>query len=54
VVGFFVGVLIGYAVKEVIKKVAVIVGSFLAGLAYLQYQQIAKLTGLHFSIYQKV
>ena len=39
--GFFVGVLIGYALKKVIKLVAVIVGLFLAGLAYLQYHQIA-------------
>ena len=31
--GFFVGVLIGYALKKVIKLVAVIVGLFLAGLA---------------------
>ena len=37
---FFVGVLIGYALKKVIKIVAVIVGLFLAGLAYLQSQQI--------------
>jgi uncharacterized membrane protein (Fun14 family) len=36
--GFFVGILIGYALKKVIKLVAVIVGLFLAGLAYLQYQ----------------
>jgi uncharacterized membrane protein (Fun14 family) len=36
--GFFVGVLIGYALKKVIKIVAVIAGLFLAGLAYLQYQ----------------
>jgi uncharacterized membrane protein (Fun14 family) len=41
--GFFVGVLIGYAVKKVIKIVAVIVGLFLAGLAYLQSQQIANI-----------
>jgi uncharacterized membrane protein (Fun14 family) len=40
---FFVGVLIGYALKKVIKLVAVIVGLFLAGLAYLQYHQIAKI-----------
>ena len=33
--GFFVGVVIGYALKKVIKIVAVIVGLFLAGLAYL-------------------
>jgi uncharacterized membrane protein (Fun14 family) len=39
--GFFVGVLIGYALKKVIKLAAVIVGLFFAGLAYLQYHQIA-------------
>jgi uncharacterized membrane protein (Fun14 family) len=38
--GFFVGVLRGYALKKVIKLVAVIVGLFLAGLAYLQNHQI--------------
>ena len=32
--GFFVGVLIGYALKKVIKLLAVIVGLFLAGLAF--------------------
>jgi uncharacterized membrane protein (Fun14 family) len=36
--GFFVGFLIGYALKKVIKIVAVIVG-----LAYLQYHQIANI-----------
>jgi uncharacterized membrane protein (Fun14 family) len=41
--GFFVGLLIVYAIKKVIKIVAVIVGLFLAGLAYLQFQQIAKI-----------
>ena len=41
--GFFVGVLIGYALKKVIKLVAVIVGLFLTGLAYLQYNQIANI-----------
>jgi uncharacterized membrane protein (Fun14 family) len=41
--GFFVGVLIGYALKKVIKIVAVIVGLFLAGLAYLKYHQIANI-----------
>src|ERR671918_2483241 len=41
--GFFVGVLIGYALKKVIKIVAVVVGLFLAGLAYLQYHQIANI-----------
>jgi uncharacterized membrane protein (Fun14 family) len=41
--GFFVGILIGYALKKVIKLIAVIVGLFLAGLAYLQYYQIASI-----------
>jgi uncharacterized membrane protein (Fun14 family) len=41
--GFFVGILIGYALKKVIKIAAVIVGLFLAGLAYLQYYQIANI-----------
>jgi|SRR5215204_2490475 len=41
--GFFVGVLIGYALKKVIKLLAVIVGLFLVGLAYLQYHQIANM-----------
>jgi uncharacterized membrane protein (Fun14 family) len=41
--GFFVGILIGYALKKVIKLLAVIVGLFLAGLAYLQYHQIASI-----------
>jgi uncharacterized membrane protein (Fun14 family) len=39
--GFFLGVLIGYALKKVIKLLAIIVGLFLAGLAYLQYHHIA-------------
>ena len=39
--GFFGGLLIGYALKKVIKILAVVVGLFLAGLAFLQYQQIA-------------
>jgi uncharacterized membrane protein (Fun14 family) len=41
--GFFVGVLIGYALKKVIKIVAVIVGLLLTGLAYLQSHQIANI-----------
>ena len=41
--GFFVGVLIGYALKKVIKLLAVIFGLFLAGLAYLQYQQMTSI-----------
>jgi uncharacterized membrane protein (Fun14 family) len=41
--GFFAGLLLGYALKKVIKLLAVIVGLFLAGLAFLQYQQIASI-----------
>jgi uncharacterized membrane protein (Fun14 family) len=39
--GFFGGLLLGYALKKIVKLVAVVVGLFIAGLAYLQYQQIA-------------
>jgi uncharacterized membrane protein (Fun14 family) len=38
--GFFVGALIGFALKKVLKILAIVVGLFFAGLAYLQYQQI--------------
>jgi uncharacterized membrane protein (Fun14 family) len=38
--GFFGGILIGYALKKVVKLAAVIVGLLFAGLAYLQYRQI--------------
>ena len=41
--GFFGGILIGYALKKIIKTVAIIAGFFLAALAYLQYQQIANI-----------
>jgi uncharacterized membrane protein (Fun14 family) len=41
--GFFIGILIGYALKKVLKIVAVVVGLFFAGLAYLQYQQIVNI-----------
>ena len=41
--GFFVGILIGYALEKVIKLLSIIVGLFLAGLAYLQYHQIANI-----------
>jgi uncharacterized membrane protein (Fun14 family) len=37
----FAGVLLGYALKKVIKIAAIIVGLFIAGLVYLQHQQIA-------------
>ena len=39
--GFFGGLLIGYAFKKIVKLIAVTVGLFIAGLAYLQYHQIA-------------
>jgi uncharacterized membrane protein (Fun14 family) len=39
--GFFGGILLGYALKKVVKLIAVVVGLFLVGLAYLQYQQVA-------------
>jgi uncharacterized membrane protein (Fun14 family) len=39
--GFFAGILIGWALKKVMKLTAIIVGLFLVGLAYLQYQHIA-------------
>jgi uncharacterized membrane protein (Fun14 family) len=39
--GFLGGLLFGYAIKKVVKLIAVISGLFIAGLAYLQYQQIA-------------
>jgi uncharacterized membrane protein (Fun14 family) len=38
--GFFAGALIGYALKKVLKILAIAVGLFFAGLAYLHYQQI--------------
>ncbi|MFZ0894728.1 MAG: FUN14 domain-containing protein [Candidatus Nitrosopolaris sp.] len=38
--GFFAGALIGLALGKVLKILAVVVGLFFSGLAYLQYQQI--------------
>lgn len=38
--GFFAGILVGYALKKVVKILAIVVGLFFAGLAYLQYQQL--------------
>ena len=37
----FGGLLLGYALKRVVKLTVVIVGLFIPGLAYLQYQQLA-------------
>ena len=41
--GFFGGVLIGYALKKVVKILAVVVGLFFAGLTYLQFEQIVNI-----------
>jgi uncharacterized membrane protein (Fun14 family) len=41
--GFLGGLLLGYAMKKVVKLIAVVVGLFVAGLAYLQYQQITSI-----------
>jgi len=41
--GFFSGALIGFALKKVLKILALVVGLFFAGLAYLQYQQIVNI-----------
>jgi uncharacterized membrane protein (Fun14 family) len=41
--GFFGGLLFGYAIKKVVRLIAVVAGLFIAGLAYLQYQNIASL-----------
>ena len=41
--GFFVGLLIGYALKRVIKLLAIFVRLFLAALAYFQYPQIVNI-----------
>jgi uncharacterized membrane protein (Fun14 family) len=38
--GFLIGFITGYAIKKVIKLAAVIVGLFIAALAYLEYQRI--------------
>ena len=37
--GFFIGLLAGYAIKKIIKIAAVIIGLFIAALAYLEYRQ---------------
>ena len=38
--GFLIGALIGYALKKVLKLYAITLGLFLAGVVYLQYQQV--------------
>jgi uncharacterized membrane protein (Fun14 family) len=39
--GFIGGLLLGYALKKVVKLIAVVIGLFIVGLTSLQYQQIA-------------
>jgi uncharacterized membrane protein (Fun14 family) len=38
--GFLAGALLGYAIKKIVKFIAVIAGLFIAALAYLEYQHI--------------
>lgn len=40
--GFLAGALAGYALKKVMKIAAVIVGFFIAALAYLEYHRIVR------------
>ncbi|HET7390847.1 MAG TPA: FUN14 domain-containing protein [Nitrososphaeraceae archaeon] len=46
--GFFAGILIGYALKKLVKLAAVVIGLFFAGIAYLQYQQILNINWNNF------
>jgi uncharacterized membrane protein (Fun14 family) len=39
--GFFGGVLLGYAITKIVRIATIIVGLFIAGLVFLQYQQMA-------------
>lgn len=48
--GFVAGILIGYALKKVVKLAAVVVGLFFTGIAYLQYQQILNINCNKYSI----
>ncbi len=41
--GFFARAIIGYALRKLLKILAIVVGLFFAGLAYLQYQQIVNI-----------
>ncbi|HET7147993.1 MAG TPA: FUN14 domain-containing protein [Candidatus Nitrosopolaris sp.] len=48
--GFFTGILIGYALKKIVKVVAVAVGLFFVGVAYLQYHQIIDIKWAKFQV----
>jgi uncharacterized membrane protein (Fun14 family) len=41
--GFVAGILIGYALKKVLKILSIVIGLFLAGLTYLQSQDIDRI-----------
>jgi uncharacterized membrane protein (Fun14 family) len=38
--GFFLGFISGYAIKKVLRLAVIIIGLFVAALAYLEYQRI--------------
>jgi uncharacterized membrane protein (Fun14 family) len=48
--GFLFGAVAGYAIKKVMKIAAVVVGLFVAGLAYLSYRGWINVELLAFSI----
>jgi uncharacterized membrane protein (Fun14 family) len=48
--GFFGGVLLGYAIKKIVRIAAMMVGLFIVGLAFLQYQQIASINWDKFEV----
>jgi uncharacterized membrane protein (Fun14 family) len=48
--GFFGGVLLGYAIKKIVRIAAIMVGLFIVGLAFLQYQQIASINWDKFEV----
>ena len=53
--GFFVGLLAGYAIKKVVKILAVIIGLFVAALALLEYQRIIQVDlNMQFKRYHKM
>ena len=48
--GFFGGVLLGYAIKKIVRIATIIVGLFVAGLALLQYQQMVSINWDKFEV----
>jgi len=51
--GFAAGALAGYAIKQVIRIAAVIVGLFIAALAYLEYQKIINVDWVRFESFSQ-